>query len=636
MHSTARSLRTPSTGDREAPAPRAGDSIASAFAAAASKAPDRVAVDFAGDRLTYRELNRRSNQLAAYLRRLGVSTEDLVGLYCERSTHLVVGMLGILKAGAGYVPLDPAYPADRLDAMRKDAGIRVLLCEGRWSDRLRATDLKVVRLDSDRPLFEAESAADFEAPAAGQNLAYVIYTSGSTGRPKGIAVPHAAVLDLVLETDFVSLTAEDRVAQISASSFDAATFEIWGALLNGARLVGFPQEAVLSPREFAARVLREEITCLFVTTALFNQIARSHPEAFSGVKHVLFGGERVDAHSVREVLRKGRPQRLLHVYGPTETTTFASWHLVADVGKGEASVPIGRPIARGQIRLAEDGSLAGEGGESGEIFIGGPGLARGYLGRPDLTAERFLPDPAGIPGARLYRSGDNASRNADGSLEFIGRRDTQVKLRGFRIELGEIERELARHPAVGQAVVVLREEPGSHSRLVAYVLAPELSSGVDSPLRAFLAQRLPSFMVPAVFVAVERFPLNTNGKVDRERLPPPVSTRPELRVPYVSPDRGVERLVADIWKGVLGVDRVGRDDNFFELGGNSLLAAEAHELLCKAAGASLSITTIFRWPTVASFARGILALQRDAAPAGTGTPPALASARRAPTEETGG
>jgi amino acid adenylation domain-containing protein len=635
MHPTARSIRTPSAAPCEASAPGAA-SIARVFAAAASKAPDRVAVDFSGERLTYGELNRRSNQLAAYLRRLGVSTEELVGLHCERSVNMVVGMLGILKAGGAYVPLDPAYPVDRLEAMRRDAGLSLLLSEDRWSDRLDAPDLRVVRLDSDRPLFEAESGEDLDAPAAGENLAYVIYTSGSTGRPKGIAVPQDAVLHLVRETDYVPLTPEDRVAQISASSFDAATFEIWGALLNGARLVGFPQEVVLSPREFAARVLREGISCLFVTTALFNQIARSHPEAFSGVKHVLFGGERVDPHSVREVLRIGRPERLLHVYGPTETTTFASWHRVGDLPREGSSVPIGRPIARAEIRLLKNGRVIGTGGETGEIFIGGAGLARGYLGRPDLTAERFLPDPAGTPGARLYRSGDNATRNTDGNLEFIGRRDTQVKLRGFRIELGEIERTLAQHPAVRQAVVVLREEPGSHSRLVAYVLAPHLSTGVDSPLRAFLTERLPPFMVPAVFVALEHFPINPNGKVDRERLPAPASARPELRVPYVSPDRGVERLVADIWKRVLGVDRVGRDDNFFELGGNSLLAAEAHELLCDVAGTNLSITAIFRWPTVASFARGILALQRDALPSGTERLPGRAPLRRAATDVTSG
>ncbi|HSG39201.1 MAG TPA: amino acid adenylation domain-containing protein, partial [Thermoanaerobaculia bacterium] len=405
------------------------------FAAAARRTPDAVAVDSGAERLTYAGLDRRAEGLARHLRALGVGPDVLAGVCLERSPGLIVALLGILKAGGAYLPLDPSYPVERLALMLEDADAPVLITSEAFRDRLPAGRAAVVcleGLDLDAP------AGPVAHGATAESLAYVIYTSGSTGRPKGVAVPHRAIVRLVLGTDYVRLEPGDRVAQASNASFDAATFEIWGALLNGACLAMVTRDVALEPCEFAAQLHERRITALFLTTALFNQLAREAPGAFSGLRHLLFGGEAVDPASVRRVLREDPPERLLHVYGPTESTTFASWHLVAEVPEGARMVPIGLPVANTRIDLLDRGLELAPVGVVGELYIGGEGLARGYLGRPELTAERFVPDPHGR-GERLYRTGDLARRHPDGAVEFVGRTDHQVKVRGFRSEPGEIQ-----------------------------------------------------------------------------------------------------------------------------------------------------------------------------------------------------
>ncbi|WP_333448013.1 amino acid adenylation domain-containing protein, partial [Microcoleus sp. herbarium2] len=433
------------------------------FEAQVERTPDAVAAVFEDEQLTYGELNCRANQLAHHLRSLGVSPDQLVGICVERSLKMIVGFLGILKAGGAYVPLDPSYPQERLAFMLKDAEVSVLLTQQQLVEKLPEHQARLVCLDTEWETIARQSKENPLSEVTPEGLAYVIYTSGSTGKPKGVCISHRAVNRLVSNTNYVKLEPGDRVAQASNCSFDAATFEIWGALLHGARLVGVTKDVALSPKDFAAQLREQGISVLFLTTALFNQLAKEVPSAFNSVRHLLFGGEAVEPRLVKRVLENSPPQRLLHVYGPTESTTFASWHLVQEVPEGVTTIPIGRPLSNTQIYLLDNQMQPVPVGVPGELYIGGDGLARGYLNRPELTAERFILNPlSNEPGAYLYKTGDLARYQADGNIEFLGRLDDQVKIRGFRIELGEIEGVLAQHPAVEEAVVVAREDvPGN-------------------------------------------------------------------------------------------------------------------------------------------------------------------------------
>ncbi|MCP4656088.1 MAG: amino acid adenylation domain-containing protein, partial [bacterium] len=474
--------------------------------------------------LSYAELNARANRLAHHLRRLGVGPETRVGLSVERSLELIVATLGIIKAGGAYVPLDPTYPDERLAFMVDDSGAAVVLSDGRMAERLRGLGVESIDLDREWPAIAACPDTDPVAVAGGGNLAYVIYTSGSTGRAKGVTVPQRAISRLVLNTDYVALRADDRIAQASNASFDAATFEIWGALLNGATLVGIERFAMLSPRSFADELRTRAITTLFITTALFDQLARETPAAFAPLRHLLFGGEAVDPRRVREVVENAPPRRLLHVYGPTESTTFATWQRVTAVAADAVTVPIGRALANTRLTVLDRRLRPVPIGVPGELCLGGDGLAREYHARPALTAASLVPDPAsGLAGARLYRTGDRVRLGPGGAVEFLGRIDDQVKIRGFRIEPGELAAVLARHPAVREAVAVVRaDEPGSREkRLVGYAV-PEEGAAIDvAELLAFVRERLPEYMVPAALVPLERLPLTPNGKVDRGALPEP-------------------------------------------------------------------------------------------------------------------
>jgi amino acid adenylation domain-containing protein len=440
------------------------------FEAQAACTPDAMAVVSDEGRMTYRELNERANRLARRLCRHGVGTESLVGVCLDRGMGMVVGLLAVLKAGGAYVPLDPAYPKPRLRFMLEDAGVRVLLTERQKTGVFASGRTEIICLD-DGADTDDESAENLRHEAVADNLAYVIYTSGSTGRPKGVCITHRAINRLVCRTNYIELCASDRVAQVSTASFDAATFEIWGALLNGAQLHIVSREVAISPQEFAAQISEQGITTLFLTTALFNQLARLRPDALAPLRHLLFGGEAVDAERVRELLSKSTPGRLLHVYGPTENTTFSTWHHVVEVSQAAHTVPIGRPVMNTQAYVLGSDLRPVPVGVAGELFLAGEGLMRGYLKRPAATAEKLVPHPdSAEPGARLYRTGDLVRLLHDGSIEFLERIDRQVKVRGFRIELGEIESALAEHPSVSDCVVLAREEQPGERRLVAYVV----------------------------------------------------------------------------------------------------------------------------------------------------------------------
>ena len=580
------------------------------FEVQVKRAPEAVAMVFEGEQLTYHELNCRANQLAHYLRKLGVGPEILVGICVERSIEMIVGLLGILKAGGAYVPLDPAYPRERLLFMLEDTQAPVLLTQQHLLARLPGREAEVLCLDTHWDVIAQESMADPISGATPDDLAYVIYTSGSTGMPKGVAITHRAINRLIFNTNYIQVDPVDRVAQASNASFDAATFEIWGALLHGARLVGIPKNVVLSPLDLAAQIREQEVSVLFLTTALFNQLASEVPWAFNSLCHLLFGGEAVEPRWVRKVLKHGPPKRLLHVYGPTESTTFSSWHLLQEVPEGATTVPIGRPIANTQLYLLDAHLNPVPVGVSGELYIGGDGLARGYFNRPELTAERFIPHPfSDVPGARLYQTGDVGRYRVNGIIEFLGRRDTQVKVRGFRIELGEIEAVLGRHTAVREAVVMARDDIPGDKRLVAYVVPEQKQALLTRDLRSFLKERLPDYMVPTAFVVLEALPLNANGKVDRHRLPAFEATRLEQEETYVAPRTSIEKELAEIWGELLGVKPVGIHENFFELGGHSLLLTQLASWLRSTFQVDLSLRKLFEAPTIAEMTIAIVERQ---------------------------
>ncbi|MEH2094791.1 amino acid adenylation domain-containing protein [Nostoc sp.] len=573
------------------------------FEAQVEKTPESIAVVFKEQQLTYQELNHRANKIAYYLQSLGVSPEVLVGICVERSLEMIVGLLGILKAGGAYVPLDPTYPKERLSFMLSDSQVQVVLTQQKFVEGLTASEAKLVCLDSDWELINRHQENP-TSNATAENLAYVIYTSGSTGTPKGVAVTHRAVNRLVCNTNYVNFVPSNRVAQASNTSFDAATFEIWGSLLHGARLVIIPQDVVLSPQKFAAYIDEQGISVLFLTTALFNQLASVVPQAFKNLQHLLFGGEAVDPKSVKMVLRNGAPQRLLHVYGPTESTTFTCWYQVQDIPEGTTNVPIGRPISNTQIYLLDSKLQPVPIGTTGELYIGGDGLARGYLNRPELTEEKFISNPFEKVGdSRLYKTGDLARFLPDGNIEFIGRVDNQVKIRGFRIELGEIEALLSQHADVQQAVVIAREDIPGDKRLVAYLVPKQKVDLSVNTLKGFLQEKLPHYMMPAVFVILDSLPLTPNGKVDRQNLPACDRTRPDLEERFVAPRNPIEEKLAAIWAELLGLDLIGVNDNFFYLGGHSLIATQMLSRLREVFPVELSFGQIFENPTIASLAQ---------------------------------
>ncbi|MEW5929507.1 MAG: amino acid adenylation domain-containing protein, partial [Gemmatimonadota bacterium] len=604
----------------ERPYPR-GVCIHELFEAQAAAHPDAPALVWGDLELSYAGLDARANRLAHHLRGLGVGPEARVGVLLERGPELVVAVLAVLKAGGCYVPLDPGYPAERLRMMLEDSGVRVLLSRGDVAFAAEAGGVPVVLLDEAADTLAGQPAEAPRSGATAENLAYIVYTSGSTGRPKGVMVAHRHVVQLAVETDYVGFGPGDRVAQASNASFDALTFEAWGALMNGATLVGIPRDVLLSPAAFRETLRAERITTLYQTTALLNQLSREQPDIFAPLREVLFGGQAADADSVRRLLAAGRPQRLLHMYGPTETTAWCSYEQVEQVAADALTVSVGRATGNQRIYLLDSALEPVPVGVPGEAYVGGDGVVRGYLDRPELTAERFVADPFGAePGARMYRTGDRLRWQADGRLEFIGRVDEQVKVRGFRIEPGEIEAVLCAHAEVREARVIVREDAPGEQRLVAYVVG-----GADADaLRDHLRRSLPEYMVPGGFVTLESLPLTPNGKLDVKALPAPEYGVGEDR--YVAPRTPAEEVLAGIWAEVLGVERVGVEEGFFELGGHSLLATQVVSRARHAFEVEVPLRALFEAPTVAGLAGRIEALR------GEGSGPVAPPVERVPRE----
>ncbi|MDB6053786.1 MAG: non-ribosomal peptide synthetase [Verrucomicrobiales bacterium] len=576
--------------------------VAQLFSEQAKRTPQAIAVQYGEKEISYAELDDRSNQVGSYLRKQGIGPNVLVGVFMERSVEMIVAWLGILKAGGAYVPLDLDYPAERIAFMIQDTEMPVILSNESLASRIPQSVAKILKLDADSAEIKQESKHPVISTATAENIAYVIYTSGSTGQPKGVMVPNRGIVRLVFNTNYVQLSEEERIAQASNSSFDAATFEVWGSLLHGGKLVGVTKEIMLAPKEFAAFLRDEKITSLFLTTALFNQTAAEDPTAFGTLKNVLFGGEACDPNSVRRVLQSMPPHRLLHVYGPTEVTTFASWYEVKTVAEGATTLPIGRPISNTTFHVLDRQLQEVPVGMAGELYLGGDGLALGYLRRPELTEQKFIQNPADLS-EKLYKTGDLVRFLPDGNIEFLGRMDNQVKIRGFRIELEEVESALKSFPGVQEAVAIVREDVPGDKRLTGYISWKESEESNQDGLKSALKLKMPSYMIPAVIVEVKSFPLTPNGKINRKALPKPDEATP--RQGDETPRSYLETQLHKIWETVLGHSSFGVSDNFFEVGGHSLLAVKLMSQIETTLGKKMPVSVLFQSATIEKLAEAV-------------------------------
>jgi amino acid adenylation domain-containing protein len=582
------------------------------FEEQAALTPHAVAVVFENQQLTYGELNDHANQLAHHLQALQVKTETLVGISVERSLEMIVGLLGILKAGAAYVPLDPAYPEDRLAYILEDAQVLVLLTTEDLAGSFAAYSGSLVYLDQDWPKISAQPTANLVSSATPNSLAYIIYTSGSTGKPKGVLIPHSNVGRLFEATqDWYHFDRHDVWTMFHSYAFDFSVWEIWGALIYGGKLVVVSFAVSRSPQEFYDLLQREQITVLNQTPSAFRQLLRvattSHDAADQlSLRLVVFGGEALDLQSLEPWFAKYgdvQPQ-LVNMYGITETTVHVTYRPISavDLQKNSGSV-IGCPIPDLELYILDEQRQPVGVGIAGEMYVGGAGVARGYLNRPELTAERFIQNPGLGQGkaGKLYKTGDLACYLPNGDIEYLGRIDNQVKLRGFRIELGEIEAVISQHPAVAEAVVMVREDQPGDQRLVAYLVTTIGMPLNITELRESLKQQLPDYMVPAAFVGVESIPLTTNGKVDRSALPQPQPVNFGIdKANFVVADNSTEEILTKIWAEILQLDQVGVEDNFFDLGGNSLLGLRVIAQIQERFKLKVSVVRLYQYSTIRS------------------------------------
>jgi amino acid adenylation domain-containing protein len=585
----------------------ASRTIPEIFADQVATRPDAVALVCANRTYRYAELDQRANQVACLLKAHNVGRDVPVGVLLERDDQMIIALLAVLKAGGGYLPLDPGYPAERLRGMLSDAAAPVVVTRSDLWDKLSLDAATVIKLD--------EAAADLAAapitaPASAArpgSMAYVLFTSGSTGRPKGVVVEHRSVLRLVCQTDYMAFGPDERIAQVADASFDAFTFEVWGALLHGGAVCVISNDMLLAPGGLARALRDHRATSMFLTSALFTEVMNYHPGTFAGMTNLLVGGDALNVGRVRALLEQSdRPARLINGYGPTETTTFAVCHLIESLAPDATSVPIGRPIANTSGYVLDQHLRPVPAGVRGELYIGGPGVARGYANRPALTAQRFLPDPFAGDGARMYRTGDMVRYRSDGLLEFLGRIDNQVKIRGFRVEPGELEAALTAFPAIDQAVVVPYGEGGDR-RLAAYLVPASDATDVSAAeLRAYLTATLPPYLLPSAFITMQELPLTRSGKVDRTALPLVEHALPAADH-YQPPATPTEQILAGLVAEMTGAPQVGVTDDFFAIGGNSLLAMRLVNKANERFAANVKLSEFLRAPTVA-----VLAAQVDA------------------------
>ena len=578
------------------------ETIASVFEQQVRAAPFATALISDEKTLTYDELNRQANQVAHWLTRQGAKPETLVGLCMERSVETYVVMLGIVKAGAAYVPLDPAYPAPRLEFLVKDSGVSFVLTTEKLKKLLPVALTKVIPLDQFWKDISAEKEVDPDVKSSAENLVYLMYTSGSTGAPKGATITHRGVVRLVKNNWFCDLSGSQTFLQFAPISFDASTWEIWGALLNGARLAVCPSGAA-SLEELGTAIRKYRVSVLWLTAPLFHQVVNHAPHILKPVKTLLAGGDVLAPDRVVKALNFLEGGTLVNGYGPTESTTFSCCHPMRSADQVGVAVSIGRPIANTQVYILNEEMELLPPGIAGELFIAGDGLARGYINQPDLTAEKFVPHPfSSQPGERLYRTGDLVRYGTDGEIDFIGRVDNQIKIRGFRVELGEIESVLRQHPEVHEVAVAVRGA-GDNKRVVAYVTPRQGREIRAAELKQFLQSRLPEFMVPSFVMVLDKIPLKTSGKIDHGALAA-IEERNEDR-PYTPPQTPLEAELARLWQEVLAVPQVGREDNFFERGGHSLLATQLVSRIREQYHIPFPIRELMQTPTLIGLAEAV-------------------------------
>ncbi len=580
-------------------------------AAQAMVRPSAVAVQYGDECLTFAQLESRANRLAHALRKRGATAGQLVCVCVPRSVELVVCLLGVLKSGAAYVPLEPSYPPDRLRYMVTDAGARIILTHTSLAARLPRSGAEVLCIDAAADAIGSELDQPPEPTATPADLCYVMYTSGSTGRPKGSANEHRGLCSLVRDRGLVDFTPLDVVGQSSNVSFDPSALEIWGALANGARLVGLTQNPAVFSNELVAAVREHGVSVLFVPTAVLHLLARGIPDAFRTLRLLYFGGEAADPAALRRVLTAGPPKRLVNIYGPTECSVVSSYHDVTSVAAGATTISIGKPVAHGRLHIVDRALAPVEQGQVGELCLSGAHLGRGYFGRPALTAERFVPDPfATTPGARMFRVLDQARLRADGEVEYLGRTDDQVKIRGHRVELGEVLGTLRRHPNVRDAAVVSYDEGALGLSLCAYVVPSSSDPAFLDSLRRFLRNELPAPMVPSHVLTLPALPLTANGKVDKRALPKPTVRPVRAGAPAVPPRTDLEEYLVRSWERLLGVEPIGVTDNFFEIGGHSLLATRLAAELKASRDPDFHVSSIFRAQTVEKLAALLAAREK--------------------------
>jgi amino acid adenylation domain-containing protein len=575
----------------DSPSPGASRTVHALFAAAAARAPKAVSLVCGAERLDYAALDARSNQMAWYLRGRGVVPGTRVAMLLPRSIDAIVTMLAVLKAGAAFVPLDAAYPEAQRAAVVADSQPVLTIAEPTLlTGQFAASTVPILTLAREASAIAAHSASPLPNVTTSEDPAYVMYTSGSTGRPKGVLVPHRGIIRLVIGTEYAKFGPDEVFLQLAPLAFDASTFEIWGSLLHGSVLAILPDPRP-TLNDIADAIARHGVTTMWLTAGLFHLMVDHRIDALAGLGQLLAGGDVLSPTHVRKLLETAPGCRLINGYGPTENTTFTCCHTISLADLDGGTVPIGRPIAGSTAHVLDPDLRPVPDGAEGQLCTGGSGVALGYLGQPELTAERFIPDPfAETPNARMYLTGDLVRRRPDGALLFLGRLDRQAKINGHRVEFEEIELALRRQPGVRDAIVLLREDTPGRKRLVAYVTGS--SAGVIEGVRA----TLPEWSVPSTLIVLTELPLNANGKVDRAKLPPPASG------PILAPANQTEQALAEIWRRVLGLAEVSRDANFFDLGGTSLQLIEAHAEIQRSLAPDVNLMDLFRDPSIGALA----------------------------------
>ncbi|MED1805344.1 surfactin non-ribosomal peptide synthetase SrfAA [Bacillus subtilis] len=583
--------------------------IVQLFEEQAANTPDHTALQYEGESLTYRELNERANRLARGILSLGAGEGRTAAVLCERSIDMIVSILAVLKSGSAYVPIDPEHPIQRMQHFFRDSGAKVLLTQRKLKALAEEAEFKGVIVLADEEESYHADARNLALPLDSAAMANLTYTSGTTGTPKGNIVTHANILRTVKETNYLSITEQDTILGLSNYVFDAFMFDMFGSLLNGAKLVLIPKETVLDMARLSRVIERENISILMITTALFHLLVDLNPACLSTLRKIMFGGERASVEHVRKALQTVGKGKLLHMYGPSESTVFATYHPVDELEEHTLSVPIGKPVSNTEVYILDRTGNVQPAGIAGELCVSGEGLVKGYYNRPELTEEKFVPHPF-TSGERMYKTGDLARWLPNGDIEFIGRIDHQVKIRGQRIELGEIEHQLQTHDRVQESVVLAVDQGAGDKLLCAYYVGDgDISS---QEMREHAAKDLPAYMVPAVFIQMDELPLTGNGKIDRRALPIP-DANVSRGVSYVAPRNETEQKVTDIWAHVLQAEQVGAYDHFFDIGGHSLAGMKMLALVHQELGVELSLKDLFQSPTVEGLAQVIASAEKGTA-----------------------